>query len=216
MMEAFGLVSGGSAGRNPRRPRAVAFPVSTHAPTLHPFVVERFSPTRFQPDHRITPAEITTLIEAARRAPSAGNSQPWSFLVAARGDAVHRRMVGHLARSSGTWAPQASLLVANLVQRRIEDSDFEYSEFAHYDLGQAVAHLTVQAHELGLQVHQFRAFDRDGLHREFAVPDHWEIATLAAVGLPAHAPTETTGTSTSRSRRELHEVLWAVSDVAAP
>ncbi|MGW5574039.1 nitroreductase family protein [Nocardia thailandica] len=190
--------------------------MTTQAPTLHPFVAGRFSPARFRRDHVIAPAEIVSLIEAARRAPSAGNSQPWAFVTGARDDAVHRRMVRHLARSSGAWAPDASLLVANLVQRRVEDGDFAYSEFADYDLGQAVAHLTVQAHDLGLQVHQFRAFDRDGLHREFAVPGHWEIATLAAVGLPAHAPGEVSGASTSRDRRPLDEVLWTVADAPAP
>ena len=56
------------------------------------------------------------------------------------------------------------------------------AQFAHYDLGQAIAHLTFQARALGLFVRQFRAFDRDAVAAEFDVPDHWEVTTMAAIG----------------------------------
>ncbi|MEU4595773.1 nitroreductase family protein [Nocardia sp. NPDC023988] len=188
----------------------VAFRVTVHATALHPFVLERYSPTGFRRDHTLSSAEVHSLFEAARRAPSAGNSQPWRFIAGVRGDAVHRRLTGFLARSSAAWAPDASLLVANLVQRRVEDTDFEYSEFADYDLGQAVAHLTFQANALGLQVHQFRAFDRDGLHQEFELPDHWEIATMAAVGRPG-----ADATGTDRRRKPLDDVMWTVANIGS-
>jgi len=125
------------------------------------------------------------LLQAARWAPSAGNSQPWAFIVASRGTAEHTRLARHLAGSSATWAPSASLLVANLSHRLVEDTDWEFSEFSVYDLGQAVAHMSIQAQALGLHVRQFRAFDRDGIAREFAVPEHWEVTTLAAIGRAA-------------------------------
>ena len=54
---------------------------------------------------------------------------------------------------------------------------------AQYDLGQAVAHLTVQASALGLGVHQFAAFDHDGLAGLAGVPPHWRVTTGLAVGL---------------------------------
>ncbi len=64
-------------------------------------------------------------------APSAGNSQPWAFIVGARGDRVHGRLLEHLAGSSARWAPTASVLVANLAHRFVEETDWEYSEFDH-------------------------------------------------------------------------------------
>ena len=139
---------------------------------LHPLLAGRWSPTTFDASHELAASEIEALLEAARWAPSAGNSQPWAFIVGQRGDATHTRLVRYLARSSGAWAPAASVLVANLAHRYVEDTDWEYSEFSLYDLGQAVAHLTVQAQALGLHVRQFRAFDRGGLAAEFAVPQH--------------------------------------------
>lgn len=98
---------------------------------------------------------VEALLEAARWAPSAGNSQPWAFIVGRRGDAVHERLVRHLTGSSAPWASPASLLIANLTHSFVEDSDWGYSELSLYDLGQAVAHLTLQAESLGLSSCQF-------------------------------------------------------------
>jgi nitroreductase len=187
---------------------------------LHPLLAARWSPTTFDASYELAAAEIEALLEAARWAPSAGNSQPWAFIVGRRGDVTHARLVRHLARSSGAWAPTASLLVGNLAHRYVEDTDWEYSEFSLYDLGQAVAHMTVQAHALGLHVRQFRAFDRAGLAAEFAVPGHWEVTTMAAVGRPAAAnaahsaqePRSAPGLTDapSRQRRSIDDILWPV------
>ncbi len=182
--------------------------VSTASSSLHPLLAARHSPTRFDPDHEVDPDQVAVLLEAARWAPSAGNSQPWAFIVGRRGDAVHGRLVRHLARSSATWAPSASVLVANLAHRYVAETDWDYSEFALYDLGQAVAHMTVQAQALGLQARQFRAFDRAGLADEFMVPAHWEVTTIAAFGRAA----EDADTAPLRDRRP--ELLWPVEDAA--
>jgi nitroreductase len=156
----------------------------------------------------MTRTQVEVLLEAARWAPSAGNSQPWAFIVGCRGDETHGRLVGHLTASSARWAPTASLLLANLAHRYVEDTDWEFSEFAHYDLGQAVAHLTLQARALGLFVRQFRAFDREGLAAEFSVPAHWEVTTMAAIGrLPEGTAHESP--RTARDRRPLHDLVHA-------
>jgi nitroreductase len=155
--------------------------------------------------------ETDLLLEAARWAPSAGNSQPWAFIVGRRGDDTHRRLVSHLARSSARWAPTASLLVANLSHRLVEDTDWDYSEFALYDLGQAVAHMTVQARALDLHVRQFRAFDRERMAAEFAVPGHWEVTTLSAIGrvaLPDRLGEPLAATDEDRERRPRDDLLW--------
>ena len=185
-------------------------------PSLHPLLAGRWSPTRFDPGYKIREHEIEALLEAARWAPSAGNSQPWAFIVGRRGSAEHARLVRHLAGSSGAWAPSASLLVANLSRRFVEDTDWEFSEFSVYDLGQAVAHMSIQAQALGLHVRQFRAFDRDGIATEFAVPKHWEVTTLAAIGRAAPdsgrtAALDDTDEPPLRARRALDEILWPIA-----
>ena len=171
---------------------------------LHPLLAERFSPAVFDPEHEAAAEDVEALLEAARWAPSAGNAQPWAFFVGRRGDPVHDRLVRHLAGSSAGWAPSASVLVANLAHRYVEDTDWEFSEFALYDLGQAVAHMTIQAQALGLRARQFRAFNRAGLAAEFAVPGHWEVTTMTAFGRPVAAADD----SPSRGRRTLDDIQW--------
>jgi nitroreductase len=176
---------------------------------LHPLLASRWSPTVFDTSDEVSPREVELLIEAARWAPSAGNSQPWAFIVGRRGDETHRRLVRHLAGSSARWAPTAGLLVANLCHRFVEDTDWDYSEFAQYDLGQAVAHLTVQARALDLHVRQFRAFDRAGVAGEFGVPGHWEVTTMSAIGR-VPTPPESAGPDLAmeRQRRPVNDLVW--------
>jgi nitroreductase len=178
-------------------------------PDLHPLLARRWSPLGFDEDHALSVDEVLVLLEAARWAPSAGNSQPWAFVVGRRGDPVHEQLVARLAPSARRWAPSAALLVANLSHRLVESTDWEFSEFSHYDLGQAVAHLTLQAQALGMGVRQFRAFDREGIAADFAVPDHWEVTSMAAIGRPmVETAPPTPGESPSRRRLSLEEILW--------
>src|SRR5689334_14513889 len=179
------------------------------APSLHPLLAARWSPTTFDPGFDLDPSQVELLVEAARWAPSAGNSQPWAFVVGRRGDRVHERLVAHLYPSARRWAPTAALLVANLSHRLVETTDWEYSEFSHYDLGQAVAHLTLQAQAMGLGVRQFRAFDRDGVAAGFDVPEHWEVTSMAAIGRArADVGPSAVDDSPSRQRLSLEEILW--------
>ena len=72
---------------------------------LHPLLAGRWSPARFDPEHVVSGAELASLLEAARWAPSAGNSQPWSFLAGGRGETVPVCLVRYLARSSARAPP---------------------------------------------------------------------------------------------------------------
>jgi nitroreductase len=154
---------------------------------VHPLLASRFSPLWFDPDVIVTENDVELLLEAARWAPSAGNSQPWAYFVARRDEAEHQRVVRHLARSSARWAPSASLLIVTMAHRYVEDTDWAYSDFADYDLGQSVAHLTLQAHAMDLACRQFRAFDLKGLTEDLNPGAGWHIVSMIAVGRAAEA-----------------------------
>jgi nitroreductase len=179
---------------------------------LHPLLGTRWSPTVFDAADEVTSTEVATILEAARHAPSAGNAQPWAFVVGRRGDPTHARLVPYLKGSSRPWASTASLLVANLCHRFVEDTDWDYSEFALYDLGQAVAHMTVQAQALGLFARQFRAFDRPGLAAEFAVPPHWEVTTMTAFGRVPNGATRKPQHAKARPRRPRSDIEWPIGN----
>lgn len=111
------------------------------------------------------------------------------------------------------WAPSASLLVVNIAHVLVEGTEeWEYSEFSRYDLGQAVAHMTVQGLSIGFDAHQFRAFDREAVATEFAVPLHWEVTSMTAFGVADHAPGEIVSAGTSRDRAALEDIIWTLRD----
>lgn len=171
---------------------------------VHPLLRHRFSPTSFDETHDVSWQDALLLVEAARWAPSAGNSQPWMFQPILRGSPEHEQLVPLLATSSRTWAASASVLVLNLGRRFVAaGSDMAYSEFSDYDLGQAVAHMTIQAQSMGLASRQFRAFDHGRVTHDFCVPEEWQLRTMTAVGRPVAAR------PLARDRRSLSDVLTA-------
>lgn len=181
----------------------------TRVPVVHPALATRFSPVAFDFAAAVTDEQVDSLLDAARLAPSAGNAQPWSFIVARRGDAVHRRLVPHLARSASLWALDASVLIVNLAHVFVEGTeDMEYSEFARYDLGQAVAHMTIQGLSIGFDAHQFRAFNRDAIATEFSVASHWEVATMTAFGRAARTSAAAKSPATNRERLSRRAITW--------
>ncbi len=118
-------------------------------------------------------------------------------------------MLPHLAPSSARWATDASLLVVTLTRRHVEDTQLPYSEFADYDLGQAIAHMTVQAQAMGLAVHQFRAFDLEGLTKELDPNPGWVIVSMVAVGTAADRPS---GARDRRSVAHLRSAPWSPAE----
>jgi nitroreductase len=132
---------------------------ATTAAPLHPLLAERWSPRAFDPSHTLTGRQVTALLEAARWAPSASNTQPWRFAVALRGNAGHAAVLESLAPGNRAWAHAASALIVVAAQAVGEDGAAR--PWAVYDTGQAVAHLSVQAEHEGLVVHQMGGFDRD-------------------------------------------------------
>ena len=171
----------------------------TERPLLHPLLATRFSPLVFDPAHVLTDVDEHLLLEAARWAPSAGNSQPWMFHFRRRGRPGHDRLLARLAPSSARWAPSASALVVNLAHRNVEDTDWQYSEFADYDLGQAVAHMTIQATAMGLACRQFRSFDLDALTTDLLVPQGWAVVSMTAIGRAVDS-------GPSRERRSIEDL----------
>lgn len=153
----------------------------------HRLLSERWSISLFDPTHSIDDDELAEILEAARWAPSAGNSQPWAFIVCRRGDERHQRFVPHLSRGNSGWVPRASLVLVTLAQVATEPGGDapSYSDYAEYDVGQAAAHVTVQATSMGLGVHQFAGFDHDAVTHEFAIPDNFKVMTGIAIGVHA-------------------------------
>jgi nitroreductase len=158
---------------------------------VHPLLAERWSPRGFDRDHQIGDDHVAALLEAARWAPSAGNSQPWRFLVTRRGEDAHQQLFAALNPGNQAWAGAASALV--LVAARTAADDGAPQPWALYDTGQAVASLVTQAQAHELAVHQIGGFDTDSVRTEFGLDNTLTPVVVLAVGhadpdaeLPSH------------------------------
>jgi nitroreductase len=154
-------------------------PATTDYP-INPLLIERWSPRAFSAD-LLLPEEILSLFEAARWAPSGGNGQPWSFIVAPHSEEeLFERLVGCLSEGNVPWARQAPLLILTIA-RVVRDNGAAYPG-ALYDLGLAAALLTVQATSLGLHVHQMAGFSKEQASEVFAIPEGYQPVTVLAIG----------------------------------
>jgi nitroreductase len=151
----------------------------TDAPLL-PILAERWSPRGFDRDAVVDEDTLTTILEAARWAPSASNIQPSRFIVARRGSPAFDTIHDALAGFNRAWADAASVLIVNVAELSI-DAERE-NPWAKYDVGQAVAHLTIQAQHEGLHTHQMGGFDAARLAEAFGLSDDQAIVTITALG----------------------------------
>jgi nitroreductase len=163
----------------------------------------RWSASVYDDRHRLDDDEVATLLRAAQWAPSAGNSQPWLFFVCVPGTPNHDRLVAHHSRGNSGWVPRASVvfLTAAHVRTGEEPDAPAYSDYALHDVGQAAAHLTLQARSMGLHAHQFAGFDHDALAEALGVPPTHQLLTGIAVGA-AGDPAEVDERTAARDHRD--------------
>jgi nitroreductase len=147
---------------------------------LHDLMRRRWSPRAFAP--RPVPREaLRSVLEAARWAPSASNLQPWHFIVARKEEGEEfERMLSCLVPFNQAWCRHVPVLMLT-VARVVGDDGGRYTHAAH-DVGQAAAHLTIQAMALGLHVHQMAGIEPKRIRELYAVPDSHEPLTGIALG----------------------------------
>lgn len=148
---------------------------------IHDALAGRRSPRAYSQRAELTPEQVGPLFEAARWAASSSNSQPWSFVVGFRGDEIFSTILGTLASGNAVWAEHASALVANIARTHTDEG--KALSHAWYDLGQAVAHLSVQATVEGILVHQMGGFDSEALGTALGLDDHHRVVTVMTLGL---------------------------------
>lgn len=178
--------------------------IHKHAVTSVPVldtIQQRWSPRAFDGSFEVPENALVAAFEAARWAPSAANSQPARFVSARRGSELFETILAHLAASNAQWACNASVLISNIAET--EKADGSELPWAVYDLGQAVAYFTIQAHADELAVHQMGGFDADGLHAALGLPASQRIISVTALG--AHTDPHTVDLAPHHLEQELGE-----------
>ena len=132
-------------------------------------------------DQPIPEPIIKQIVEAGHLTASAANRQPWHFIVVTQANQeLHESLVGTMTGRNSLWTKNVPALIVTVAKMNPEMP--AANRFAYYDLGQAVAHLTVQAADLGLHVHQMAGYDAAQVRELLQIPDSYEPMTIVAVG----------------------------------
>ena len=146
-------------------------------------LARRWSPRAFS-DRAVDLETLASLFEAARWAPSSGNGQPWSFLVATNDNpAEHARMASVLVPGNA-WAHKAPVLALSVAT--LDRSPDKPNRHAYHDVGLATENLVVQAHSMGLVIHMMAGFNVDKAREVFEIPARHDPVTMIAIGYPGH------------------------------
>ncbi len=158
-------------------------------------IATRYSVRGYRPDP-IDDETLARVLEAARRAPTASNRQPFRVIV------VHTKgREDELLRVYGRpWFVQAPLVLAMVAVpgeawRRMDDKPYD-----EVDATIAMDHLVLAATALGLGTCWIAAFDPDAARAVFGLPDDVEPIAFTPLGLP-DKPAAATG------RRPLEELV---------
>lgn len=158
-----------------RKPAVTSVPIAT-------LMAERWSPRAYDSSASVTPEQVRALLEAARWAPSFGNTQPARYLVGVRGTPSFDAILGTLNSGNRAWARRASLLLIGVMVTTNEKGSVPYAE---YGLGLASENLVLQAVELGLIAHQMAGFSPDAVSSAFSLPSDAVPKVAIAVGSAA-------------------------------
>lgn len=146
--------------------------------------LKRWSPRAFD-GSEMPEADLKTILEAARWAPSAFNVQPWRFVYARRNEASFDELFSLLDDFNQGWAGFASALVFlfsdTLVDGVREDGPVP-SAFHAFDAGGAWAQAALQATSLGYHSHAMAGLRRDRIHQSLGVPERYKAEIAFAIG----------------------------------
>ena len=140
----------------------------------------RYSPLAFS-EKLIPQKEINLLFEAAKRAASSYNEQPWRFIYASKGEAGYTELFDCVMDFNRSWADKAPLLVLAIAKKNFTHSD-QPNRHALYDLGHAVANMSAQATSMNIYLRQMGGYDAQKAKNIFGVSEEYETVAMIAFG----------------------------------
>lgn len=147
---------------------------------IEKYINERWSPRAFD-DQEIESKILKEVFAAAGRAPSAFNEQPWSFVIGEKNTDSYQKIFDCLGEWNQKWAITAPVLII-AISKKTYSKNGKDNAHAKYDLGAAVAHLSMKAFEHELYVHQMAGFDAEKAREVLEIPENFEAVTAIALG----------------------------------
>lgn len=174
---------------------------------LDELILQRQSVRRYS-SQEVEDEKIMQCIEAARLAPSASNSQPWTFIIVNEPE-----LKNQVAKeTTGTFAPfnkfviQAPVIVVIVLEppkmlTRLGMS-IKRKEWPLIDIGITAEHFCLKATELGLGTCMLGWFNEKPIKKLLSIPEQKNIALLISLGYP-----ETNYALRKKIRKPTSEIL---------
>jgi nitroreductase len=149
----------------------------------------------------LPPEVINQLIDAAKAAPSAGNAQPWAFVLATQQKT--KQALAQAAFNQKWLEEAAAVFVVCADMKRAEESYGERGRtlYCIQDTSAAVENILLAATALGLGGCWMGAFHEDEVRSIINAPSEIRPVALVPVGYPNESPR-------ARSRRPAGEVVY--------
>lgn len=147
-------------------------------------ILQRWSP-RAMSGEAVAKDKLMSLLEAAKWAPSAFNSQPWRFLYTFKDGENWPIFFNLLAEMNQLWVKNAGALIVVLSQ-----NNFAYNGKINpthsFDAGSAWQNIALEASNLGLVAHAMSGFDYEKARQDLKIPENYTVEAMIAIGLPGN------------------------------
>ncbi len=130
--------------------------------------------------------KLILCLEAARLAPSACNSQPWTMILALTPEKVGQAAKAAQELGMNRFIGKAPAIAVVVEEKTNISSKFggalKDQQYAQTDIGLAVAHFCLEATQLGLSTCIIGWFNEAQLKKDFDIPESKRVRLLIAVG----------------------------------
>jgi nitroreductase len=151
----------------------------------------RRSIRKYRPE-LIPEEKLEMILEAARLSPSAGNRQPWRFVVVQNVD--RKKALAEAANNQTFLKDAAAIIVA------VGDPEAS-ARWYEKDTMIALEHMVLAATALGYGTCWIGAFDEDAAKRLLRIPAKMKVVAILPIGVSSEKPAP-------KPRKELSEIFF--------
>ena len=162
-------------------------------------IADRQSVRQFDPGYQVPEADLSRLLQAAVRAPSAGNLQPWFFYVVRLQATRDAFVAAAFGQSFLSQAPVVIVVCAEPERSATRYGDRGRRLYCLQDTANAITNIQLGAVALGLGTCWVGAFDESMVSEILKLPPEQRPVALVPIGRPVR-------TAPPRPRRPLGQV----------
>ena len=136
----------------------------------------------------VSEKDVEALLEAARWAPSAGNLQPWEFIVVTKSEIKRKLAAAALDQTFIEEAPVVIIVCANLALSGMGYGSRGVNLYCLQDTAAATQNMLLAANALVLGACWIGAFHEEEVGEVLNIPDDVRPVAIVPVGHPAEKP----------------------------